>query len=125
MPIINLKRDEGIKETSDLVVFGASMGEAIYNTIKDKDFSAGDLLYWFPVIKAAFPAIDGIEKVPEELDLLTMEEVEHLTEKFKKEFNIPNDLAEEFVEACIAASSAIFEVADIFRKWKEQSSTTS
>jgi len=110
----------GIEETKDLVKMGAAFGEAIYEAGKDSKWTLGDYKHFLPVLGEIIPAISGIEKVPAELKDLDEAEREELCEYFAKEFDIPDDLIEEFVENNLAIAQRIFVGVALWKKIRER-----
>ena len=110
----------GTKETEDVVVFFGSICEGIYESVKDGKLTFGDYINFIPVVADLLPAISGIEKVPDELRDLSIEEMDALVEKFKANFEIPDDIVEEFVENCVTGARLVFRNVELFKIWKER-----
>jgi len=112
----------GIKETEELIVFIAELGNGIGNAVVDKKWSIGDLIHFVPALKAAIPAFSGIDQVPLEFWDLSEEEQGKIKQRLAEEFDIPEDEAEEFVERAFNIAMDIMDfVKDFF--FKETAST--
>ena len=110
----------GITETKDVLKFVISIGQALYKAFEDGKFTWGDYIHFLPTIGTLFPALSGIEQVPEELRDLSDEEFTELVEYFKSEFNIPDKIVEEIVELSIDTAANLFEIIKLIKKWKDQ-----
>jgi len=110
----------GVKETKDLLTFAASLGEGIYETMKDGRFSIGDVKHFFPAAKDLVPAVSGILSVPGEMADLTDVELDEMKQHFAVEFDIPSDKIEEFVEKMMAFGLSALEVILFIKRWREE-----
>ena len=109
-----------ITETKDLVRFIASLGEAIYESVKDGKVSWTDYRHFFPVLGDLLPALSGIERVPDELDDLTDEEIQELVSMFCAEFELDNAKAEELVEEAIDTGVHLFSLVTLIMDLKDK-----
>jgi hypothetical protein len=110
----------GIKETKDIVTLGASLSEAVYHSLKDGRVSFGDYVNFIPVLGDLLPALGGIEEIPGEIVDLDEAEMDELKLHFKSEFDIPDDLIEEFVENALEMGQLVLSQVKLFRAWKER-----
>jgi len=111
---------KGVEEFKDLLTFAASLGEGIYETGKDGKLSIGDVRHFFPAAKDLIPAIQGILEVPGEIADLTEIELEQMKQHFKAQFDIPDDMVEEFVEKMMAFGMSALEVVLFIKRWRER-----
>jgi len=110
----------GIKETKDVMTLAASLSEAIYHSLKDGKVTMGDYKNFIPVLGDLLPALGGLEQIPEEIADLTTDEYDELVKHFKAEFDIPDELAEEFVENSFDMGGLIFAQVRLFKQWKDR-----
>lgn len=104
------------QDVKDVVVFGASLSEAIAASLEDGKLSLGDYKHFLPALGDLIPALEGIENVPEKLRNLTKEDMEELQAVFADEFDIGDDLVEEFVESAINVSIGVFDLVQKFEE---------
>lgn len=99
----------GIQETKDVIIFGASLGNAIGESLEnDGKITLGEYTNFIPALLKVPAALTGITDVKAELlDLDETEKVE-LIEFVKSEFDIADDAAEEFVESTVTVALEFF-----------------
>ena len=106
----------GIAELKDYVLFVAKVGNAIGKTAEDGEVSLGDALNFIPVLPAAMTAFSGSAAVVYEAADMSEEELAHLVESFKSEFDLSQEDAEKTVEICVDVGLRLLKVALSFRK---------
>jgi hypothetical protein len=72
------------------------------------------------LLGTVLPAIAGIEVVPAELKDLDEAEVTELKDHFQAQFDIPDDLIEDFVETVLDVAKDMFHMLELFKAWKER-----
>lgn len=64
----------GIKESKEILVFLAKVGESIKASLVDGKFDLSDVANFYPVLGAILPAVQGIGEIPAEIKDLSVEE---------------------------------------------------
>ena len=104
------------KELQEVITLGISVGNAFGKSFADGDWDwITDPLNFIPVIKDVFPAIEGISKVDDEWEQMTDEDWATLLADTKRDFDIPDDEVEEFVEDHFELGSLIAKI--IAKHW--------
>jgi hypothetical protein len=88
----------GIEETKDVIEFVAKLGNGIAESVADGKWSFTDVTNFIPSATKVFSAIEGIDKVDDELLDLDEEEKAELIEFVIEQFDIPQDNAEKIIE---------------------------
>ena len=105
------KQKYGIQETSQVIAFLAYIGTGAGHAMKNGVLNAKVL----GAAQAAFinapAAFSGLSKVPAELKDLSTEETKQLVSQFIREFNIPQERAEAFIEAALQALPSLVKIA--------------
>ena len=111
--------DERMQDVKELVTLGASFGEGIAKTLDDGRVSLGDYRHFLPAVGDVLPAISGIENAIAKVKAgLSKEEREILVTHFKTEFDIPDDLVEEFTENSVQMAAISFRQYEIFKEMR-------
>jgi hypothetical protein len=99
-----------MKETKDVVVLIAKIGNALGQSLEDKKFTWEDLVAFGPVL-AAFPAaLANISDLPAEFAAANDADREELANTFCTEFAITQAEAEVAVEKAIAVAVAVWNL---------------
>ena len=88
----------GIEETKDVIEFVAKLGNGIGESVEDGRWTLSDATNFIPAATKVFSAIEGIEKVDNELLDLDEEEKVELVDFIIEQFDIVQDEAEKIVE---------------------------
>jgi len=104
-----------MKECKEVLSFLFSLNNAYWKAIEDGSISIGDLVFLYETLKTAGPAIEGIEKVLEEFQNMTAEDLEELKAFVVQEFDIPNDAVEQVIENGV---KLVLDVVGFFMKLK-------
>lgn len=97
----------GTKETEDLLLFVAKLGNAIDNALEDGKVNLLDINQVFSPAAAAKPAFEGATEIPKELGDLDSEEAAYLVQVFGNELDLDNDVAEELTTEGLAVAAAL------------------
>ena len=98
-----------MKETKDFVLFAAKLMNGVGESLKDGEVTILDLPSFGSAI-AAFPAaIAGSSGIAAELSGASDADLDDLAAAFAKEFNIPQDSAEQMVEKSIEVAIAVWK----------------
>lgn len=104
-----MSEQQGIKELSEAIIFGISMGEALDLSLADGKIDLADLgILMGPFMKAP-DAIEGIGKVKDEIKDLDAAEMEQIKQMVKDELDLSDDKLEEKIEAAVDFLGAIHE----------------
>ena len=87
-----------LKETKECLDFVISLGEALAESLSDGQLDVSDLLTLWEPISNVSEAIDGWEKLREEIANLSMDDVHHLADYVQDEFDIEDDRIEKIIE---------------------------
>jgi hypothetical protein len=89
----------GVKELSEVLIFAIGLGEAVDLSLADKKIDLADLgLLVGPFTKAP-AAIEGFDKVVDEIKDLDAAEMDEVKALVKDELNLSDDKLEEKIEA--------------------------
>ena len=103
----------GIEETKDVVIFLASLANAIKKSLDDGEVTWTDAMNFVGLVTKVFPAITGIGQVPIELDDLEDDEKEILIALVKDELDF-SDNVEEIIEECFLIADDIRNLIEKF-----------
>jgi len=93
----------GFKETKEGLTFVFALVKGITSALKDDGkITVGDLPHFLPSLLSVKGALEGIDKVPVEFKLASQAEADELKVWIKKEFDIPDDKMEQFIEDAFA-----------------------
>ena len=92
-----------LKETTELVMCGIGfMNAAGKAKADDGKYTVGDLTYFLVPMGQIPSALDGADKISDELKARTAEDTNALLTEAKQRFDLPDDEIEEFVEDAVA-----------------------
>lgn len=110
-----------IKETKEVLAFVTALGNGIGGAMEDGEWSFTDISKFIPAFTKLIPAISGIEFVDDELDDLSVEEMEELQKFVVDELDIPQEDAEYFIERAFSIAIELFSIVqEYFSKKKEE-----
>lgn len=106
----------GIKETKEVVLFAAALGNVISKAKEDGKITFEDALLLMPIIGLAQDAIKGIDKVPAELQDLDDAERRELVEEFAVVLKLSDDEkdVEEKVVLSLEVGLKLIQLANLF-----------
>lgn len=85
------------KETKEVLSLAAALIKAIDAAGRD-GFQWSDFYHFVPAVPKVFPALEGIDKVDDEVKSWTEEDLEDVKTFVVSELDIPNDKVERFIE---------------------------
>ncbi len=92
---------ERLKETKEVLDFVISLGEACAESLADGQLTLGDIPnFWEPLTNIS-SAIDGWQEVIEEIENLTIDDIEYLSDYVVDEFDIESDTVESMIETAL------------------------
>lgn len=98
-----------MKETKDVAILVARLGNALSAAMKDGEFGIGDMMAFGPVAAAIPAAIAKCSDIPAEIANATDADKEDLLDSFCKEFSISSAAAEQMVEKTLEVVVAIWK----------------
>ncbi len=99
-----------MKETKDLVILTARLGNGISLALKDGKFDVSDIAHFGPVAAAIPAALAGMTDIPAELTNALDADREELVDIFCTEFSISSEAAELMIEKSIALVVALWNL---------------
>lgn len=102
-----------MKETTDLVVLVARIGNGVAASLEDGKITLSDLTNIGPALAALPAAISGIGSIVIELKAATDADKEDLVNTFCAEFSISSAAAEALVEESIALIVGIWKLLSV------------
>lgn len=89
-----------VNELKDVVLFVAKLGNGIASALEDGSVGVSDAVALLPAMASLFPALSGIEAVPEELKDLSEAEQTEMIQIFKETLQLADDQqkAEQYAE---------------------------
>ena len=108
--------DLGIEETKEVVQFGIALANGIVKTLGDGKVTVSDIPNFISAVMKLPAALNGLEKVPAELDNLTDSEVTELIKLVQDNIEIDDENAKEIVQLAINAVYADYELIKAFKK---------
>lgn len=97
----NMSEERGIKETKEVLYFIFSFSKAFQESMADGDFDWYDAKNFVEPLRALGDAIDDIYDVIPEVQDLSAEEMQELSEYIKENFDIEDDDLEASIEKAI------------------------
>lgn len=116
----NPKLRAQMKETEEILVFGAKLLRAIEDSYTDKSITIMDLPNFIPVVASLMPAIDGVGDVVLEIKAANPEEIEALKAKVKEIIDLADEDFEVFTERVFAIALDIYSLTQLYNKIKER-----
>ena len=108
--------ETNIKNTLEVVTFGAALTTAILTAREDGKIDANDLANFVAVVPLIGPALEGIGEVPTELSDLNEVEQEEIIDDVK---SIVGDVSDEkavaYATAALKIASGIYDAVKISR----------
>lgn len=110
----------GIKNLKEVLAFVLSLSEAMYKSMADGRIGLTDMVYFLEAFRKLSDAVDDIHiAVKEMMDIDEAEKAE-LIAYAKEEFDIPNDMIEEYVEKGIALGIQLMTFISMFFQKKNK-----
>lgn len=109
----------GTKETEELLVFVAKLGNGIDSALEDGVINFMDVDELFSPAAAAKSAFEGAAEIPKEIGDLDSTEAANLVEIFAGELSIRNELASELTVEGLAVATALVAYINKLRNLKK------
>lgn len=106
----------GIKDLKEFLAFSIALGNAIGSALEDGKINITDAFKFFPALRLAQPAFDGIENVWPELQDLDQQEHDELLAYVVKNFKIPQARAEAYIEVAFEFGLGLVRLIATFKK---------
>lgn len=97
----------GTKETEDLLIFIAKLGNAIDGALADGVVNFMDVDEIFSPAAAAKAAFEGASNIPKEIGDLDSKEAADIVQLFAEELDLRNDVAEGLATEGLAVATAL------------------
>lgn len=107
-----------MKETTDALDFGLSLGMALDKSLQDGFQFIPDMLSLIPSMAKIPAAIDGITLVPEEIKNMTEEGRKELVDKVA-ELDLASEYSEELIEQSLLVVAEMGKLVQTIRKAKK------
>ena len=90
-----------LKETKEVLDFVISLGEACASSLADGQLTLSDIPnFWEPLTNMA-SAAEGWQEVINEIENLSLDDIEHLRDYVIDEFDIESDTVESMIETAL------------------------